>query len=257
MTQKLIVLLLGLLLFISACKESTDDPVVPQKATLQLNVDLQYDGAPAIMFQPYSLNDSVRVLFSRFSMYLTDVQVVNNSGDPVTLEEVGFHNLTDQYMDLQSASEGYVLEFSDLEPGEFSMLRFGLGLPSDLNAQEPGDFEMGHPLNAPEEYWIGWQSYVFVKIEGKIDSDDNPDEFEGNMALHLGGDEIFRQIELSEPIVLEGGKTAVVDMTIDLQDMFRPSGKDPYNLLSRPMIHATSHLPQANELADNLVGAIR
>lgn len=249
---------LTVLLFSTGCtKESDKDNPTPELSAFNLQFDLSYQGQPLVMFEPYSLNDSVRVLFSRFSMYLTDIELINSEGSTVSLEELGFYNLTDQFMDEVSAAEGYSLNFPDLEPGTFSGLRFGLGLPQALNVQQPGDFEPGHPLNAPEEYWIGWQSYVFVKIEGKIDADSNPNEFERNMALHLGGDEIFRQVQLNEPIVLNSGLSTTLVINIDLYDMFSPEGSTSYDLLDRPMIHSTSHLPQANELIDNLVGTIQ
>ena len=254
--NKLIFLLsLTTLVFLVSCED--DAPVTPQKANLHLRLALNYSGEPLVMFEPYTLNDSVRVLFSRFSMYITDLELSNGSSPGIPLEEIGFHNLTDNFLDAQSAVEGYSLEFQDIEPGVYSGLKFGLGLPPDLNGMQPEDFEMDHPLHAPEEYWLGWQSYVFVKIEGKIDADSDPEEFEGNMALHLGGDQIFRTVQLNETINLESGKTTEAVLNIDLFDMFHPADSEAYDLLARPMIHSTSHLPQANELVDNLANAIR
>lgn len=255
MRKWMLFLMVAFVLPFSAC-EDDEGGMVEEAADLNVTFRLLYDDAPLVMFDDYALNDSVRVLFSRFSMYLTDFALTRSDGSMAELEDIGFYNLTDSHMDAAGAAEGYTLNFTDLETGDYSGLSFGLGLPPALNGQAPDDFEMGHPLNAPEEYWIGWESYVFVKIEGKIDADDNPDEFEGNMALHLGGDEIFRDMLMSKPFSLEGGMNEMV-VEIDIYDMFHPADGEAYDLLDRPMIHSTAHLPQANELIDNLMLAIQ
>ena len=255
MKKWLFLLTLAFVLPFSACDDD-EGGGVEETADLNLTFRLVYDDAPLVMFDDYTLNDSVRVLFSRFSMYLTDVALMGTDGSMTELEDIGFYNLTDSHMDTAGATEGYTLNFTGLELGDYTALRYGLGLPPDLNGQAPDDFAMDHPLNAPEEYWIGWESYVFVKIEGKIDADDNPDEFEGNMALHLGGDEIYRDMVMGRSFTLQGGMNEMV-VEIDLYDMFHPENGEPYDLLDRPMIHSTAHLPQANELIDNLMVAIQ
>ncbi len=118
------------------------------------------------------------------------------------------------------------------------------------NAKVPADFSSDNVLSNAAEYWAGWKSYVFAKVEGFIDLDGDGDE-ETGFALHLGGDDAYRAVSISDKMALDESSTKLY-IDIQLERLFMNNGV-MYDIAANPQIHSPEQNPIVIVLSDNLV----
>ena len=220
---------------------------------LQITFRLEYSDEPLVIFEEYTYPEGPQMQFNRVSFFISDVALMDE-GTTHQLLDVDMVNMTNDHLDLTGATQGTKLLLESVEPGRYDGFQFNIGLPASLNAMQPADFASDHPLANSGEYWTGWQSYVFTKVEGNLDFD-NDGEFEQTMALHLGSDAVLRTKVMPGEIEILTDKTTNLEIVIDLEQFFR-NGDAIYDIVATPHIHKLSQLDQAIELADNLIGAM-
>ena len=219
-------------------------------AKLDMNIKLQYDGQPLVMFEDYQYPDGRAINFTRFSIYTTDVKLNDQ-----LIDEVAFHNLTNNNVTIEGAAKGLMVDVGSVPPGNYSKLSFGVGLPEHLNSKQPSEFATGHPLARAAEHWFSWGSYIFTKIEGNLDS--NSDGIKNlPLSLHVGADEAYRNIELDRPLIMRSGETTEVDVIIDVKDILQ-NGDDIFDIDADPQIHSLDQMSAILELTNNIEKAIK
>ena len=216
---------------------------------IDLIFKLRYDGAPLVMFDHYTYPNGVDVFFTRFSFYMANAKAQSASGD-IDLFDIEMINLSNSHLDLSGANEGYTLSLKDIPVEDFNALSFEIGVPPDLNSLAPEDFSTDHPLGSSGEYWLGWNSYIFLKIEGKMDLDGDG-TFEEGISLHVGSDEVLRSAELIQEFTVSEDSTTDLTIDIDLLDIF-VRNSNTYDLIGTPRIHSLEQMDQALEIATNL-----
>ena len=234
-------ILFCLLSLFLGCSEDTN--------TIAINFKLTYDNVPLVMFEDYTYPDGKKLQITRFSFYLSELSI--NQGSEIKLiKDVDFINLTKSHSSIEGARQG-LNYISDEIDGGFETLSFNFGLTETQNASVPADYNSGHPMAKPGEYWVAWDSYIFIKAEGWVDLDDD-DIPETGIALHLGSNAVKRSI--STPIT---NPEEEIEIIIDLHALFEntETGKI-YDIAANPQLHSLSQLPAAQELVDNLVQSI-
>ncbi|MEL6389422.1 MAG: MbnP family protein [Bacteroidota bacterium] len=234
------LLFIVLLLFGCGDSETTQD--------ISLNFSLTYDGEPLVMTQDYTYPDGKLIRFNRVSFFLSDIEL-EADGKTIPLSEVQMVNLTRSHLDEASAREGLTIDLGEVEATNVTGMSFDLGLQDSQNAQSPDAYPTDSPLANSAEYWVGWQSYIYYKIEGFVDMDGD-NEPEETVALHIGSNPVRREI-----VVDELGGSGQVQMVIDLKDVFDNNGI--FDLEASPRIHHLGQLEQAGVIADNLANALR
>lgn len=229
------------LLFLLACDK--DDPKAEFEVPFRFQ--LSYDGTPLQMLQDYQYPDGKAIRFTRFSFYLSEL-VVEGEGKSEEVLDVAFVDLSPLHT---SGSVNETPSFTTMTTiSDITNVRFVLGLTEEMNEMVPADFESSHPLAAPGEYWLAWDSYIFVKVEGWVDLN-NDGMAETPMAIHLGSNDVRRTLDFSL-----SETTNEVTFEIDLQSFFMVD--ELYDIEANPQIHSLSQLAQSVQLADNLTQAI-
>ena len=123
--------------------------------------------------------------------------------------------------DIQSEEEalaGYALRFNDIETGSYSGLQFGLGVSPELNATQPSDYTPSEPLAQVSTYWEASSSYIYTKIEGNADLDNDGQfgEEEEKLTYHLGATELFLKRTLPANIEIRENATTTIVVNVDL-----------------------------------------
>ncbi len=233
------ILLIVSVIFITACKKD--------KTELGLSFLLQYQNEPLVMLQDYQYPDGRKIQFTRVSFFLSELRVSDGS-ESVEITDVDFINLTESHATATKAADGYQYVNDEVDLDQIDEISFNLGLTESQNQTVPADHPAGSPLAKPGEYWVAWDSYIFVKIEGWIDLDDDG-QVETGIALHLGSDQVMR------PILVQTNQPANdLTLAIDLHQVFQ--GSDIYDIAANPQLHSLSQLPAAIELADNLQNSL-
>ena len=215
----------------ASCGKETAPPV--DTATVELSFRATYDGAPLVLNQQTYDYQGNKVRFSKVNFYLANLSVANDDGE-TELSEIQFIDLSLTHNTAADAAKGSVTTFSRIPVGSYKFLKFGIGVPADLNKTNPSDYSTSHPLGADNsgEYWEAWNSYIFAKIEGQYD-ENGDGEIDGNdisFAYHTGMDRVYQEMELDNIISLNAGETTNLDFELDVRTLFTQPRGDLFDL---------------------------
>ncbi len=227
------------LLVISGCLEETSPT-----SDLTITFKAVYDGQPLEKYKLYNY-DSYQVQFTRFNAFMSNIALLNGS-NVLPLSEIGWVDFTPDSAPTDKAVDVSVT-FSGVPEGNYTSLRLGYGVPAGLNAKQPKDFAPGHPLSRENEYWLGWGSYIFNKIEGQVDLNNNG-VFDGGLIYHCGSDAVYREYVFDLPVSVKPGASEIV-VEFDLKKLFVINGT--WLDLNNPYNHITS-----NDLNDVVIAKV-
>jgi hypothetical protein len=231
--------LLAIIVF--ACKD--DD----KEGTLKLHFKAVYDGAPLQTFETYPFNGAEQIEFSLLSMYISDVRLYNASAErhlsDIELVNIGFDTP-------QAATDGFALVLDQVPAGTYDGILFGIGVPADENAKKPADFPSSSPLSKTGNYWSAWESYIFMKTEGRLDTIGNG-AFDVGFAMHTGSDDLFRSMDGNVPLSIEDGKQTDLTIIIDYKKLL-----EGVDIKYHPQNHTPQDTVQIKKLVNNFPSAI-
>ncbi|NJN34883.1 MAG: hypothetical protein HC817_12145 [Saprospiraceae bacterium] len=228
-------------------KECCEPPTLEGKLNLVFRPI--YDAKPLIINQVYDYKGK-KVRFERFQILLTNTCSADGSTQsPTTC--VGSNNV---YLlnfttldDSTSARAGFKLQLTNLAEFEKSQISFSLGVSNTLNAKEPKDFTSNNPLSDGTNYWVDWKSYIFAKIEGKIDTAGNG-RFDKPFTLHTGGNEALYNMSVNNQLNIDKMGSSTLNFEVDMNTILRD-----IDLLTVKPLHRESEKPTMLVLA-NAIG---
>lgn len=212
-----------------------------------------YGDEPLIMNQAYTYVDGTPIKFSKFQFFISNISLGQETGgitDAVEVDLIDFTDSTDPTM----AAEGFSMIGSDIPVGNYSTINFGVGVAADLNRTKPADYGNTHPLSETTDYWSGWESYIFTKIEGRLDLDGDGVFDDQSIVYHLGGDDAFRDAVYAKAFTVEEDATTTVNLDIDLSKILVRSETDYFDITNTNAIHEDEVL--VGYLMDNYSTAI-
>lgn len=225
------MLFAGLFAF-SAC-DGTDDILSPT-TDVTITFKAVYDGQPLVKYKIYNY-DSYSVDFTRFNAFMANIYLLDGNKE-VRLSDIEWVDFTPDLAPTDTAVE-VPITFKNVPIGTYTGIRLGYGVPPALNAKQPKDFAFTHPLSRENEYWLGWDSYIFNKIEGRVDLNNNA-VFDGGLIYHCGSDAVYREYAFDMPIKVEPGADGLV-VEFDLKKLFVIHGT--WLDLTIPYNHITSN----------------
>lgn len=219
------------LLAVTACEDK--DTSAPA-SDLTITFKALYDGKP---LEKYKLYDyaSYQVDFSRFNTFMTNITLLNGSQE-VKLSDIEWVDFTPDSAPTDTAVDVSIV-LKNVPDAEYTGIRLGYGVPPALNAKQPKDFAPTHPLSRENEFWLGWGSYIFNKIEGRVDLNNNG-VFDGGLIYHCGSDAVYREYAFNLPISVKPGAAEIV-VEFDLKKLFVINGA--WLDLNIPYNHITSN----------------
>jgi hypothetical protein len=241
----LIILFASFFVFQYSCKpdptfEATTDVELVFKGkyadeVLMINTEYDYNGNP--------------MRFDQINFYISNVVLVKEIvGNPEETEllEIDFVDLSFKPADVDDAAMGFVIIAPNIPVGEYSGIKINLGVASDLNKTSWEDYGSGHPLRMAGHYWSAWNSFIFSKIEAKIDVDSDG-SFSHKLAYHTGSDAAYRTKFFAKDITLDEDVTSRVSFVIDAKMMF-----DDIDVMTETGTHNINDMDLVNEVMDNL-----
>lgn len=243
--------LLACLLMITSCEDNTGDS--GSVSTVNITFRALFDGQPLVMNERYMYNGK-ELAISKLNFFLSDLVLVKGTLE-VNLKEIDLVDFSDVNLSTATATTGISLRKEGVPIDTYDGIKFGIGVPSDLNAQTPADFSPNHPLS--EGYWSNWNSYIFQKIEGRYDDDNDPADLEESFVYHIGFDEFYRERVFSnlELQVTEDNTTEIL-IELELLDLLKDGDGTPFNFTEIGNIHSEeSQNYYTNIIANNWVNA--
>ena len=107
--------------------------------------------------------------------------------------------------------------------GNYTGVRFGLGVKPELNAQDPSNFPADYVLNEAE-FWGPQTRYVFAKIEANADLE-NDGTYDTGLSYHMGADSLYRTVEFQQPFTVRAGETPQLTIVTDVLEAMTHSGQ--------------------------------
>ena len=227
-----------------------DDDAAGDTGDLTLNFKATFDGAPIVMFESETLTD-YNLCLERLNFYMSSISLVKKNGGEFKAMDVARIDFTEQNENAAGAAAGVDLVLADIPIGEYTAIKFGIGVSEALNSTTPADYSPNDPLGNTAEHWTGWSSYIFAKIEGKAD-----EEFNGtcdkSFAFHIGSDAIYRNKQLAHTVAVGNGGQSKMNLSIDVKRLFEEGS----NNLDLTSVNSLNHLSRMHTIADNLASAI-
>lgn len=244
MTKLPLIFLLFFGTMIVSCHNASD-----ADTDLTLRFLLTYDGNPLASFDELEFSGHQKVFFTKYSFYLSDIKLVANEGENL-LSPVEFIDLLTGIDSWAKAKLGVSRIYSEVPAGLYKGVTFNIGLNDNVNATDPSQYTNTQALGNSGEYWIGWSSYIFNKLEGKLDH--NGDGlFETNIAIHIGSNQAFRSVVIDTSFALREGKGELV-IGIDLKEVLTIKNQH-FDLHETHQVHSIEQLPKALLILDNCV----
>ncbi len=171
------------------------------------------------------------------------------------ISDITLNTVTDNFnaqdVHLVKLDEPSTMAFKVTAPnGNYESVSFGLGLTPELNGTTPSDYPTDHPLGLNQNtYWpMLSPSYIFVKIEGKMDTSQTSNFYP--LTYHLAHEDLFRTLSFEKSISLEENSSSTLNFTINLSELF-------INIdLSQELAHERTSSPLANQIITNFSNAI-
>ncbi len=196
----------------------------------------------------YNYNNAL-INYTRFNFYMTDINLIDKNGTKTRISDAVQLDFTKK-TDSLSANKSIPLVFDKIPVGSYEFIEFGLGVSPALNSKQPQDFNIDNPLHFVSEYWDAWVSFIFSKIEGRIDKDKNG-TFETSFTIHTGGDQVFRYKKIAKPIQINANTATKMKLNIGFENLFKD-----LDLFTNNNIHQVGDIKVAEIFLRNLNDAI-
>jgi hypothetical protein len=228
-------------LFICSCGEhrKNPQPIIDAGLPFHLVFRATVSGADLLYNSIYHAVTSRAFIITDFRYYVSNVTAIRDDGTEQKLS--GSIILVDPHQ------RDY--NIGKLPEGSYTGIRFTVGLDSAANHCDPTVFEKGNPLaiQTPSMHWDWNSGYLFMKIEGKVDTTKRSagapvTEF----FYHLGMDRMKRVVEIPTHFAVSNSLENNVRLKFDLAKML--AGVDMQSELST---HSFDNQPLAVRMADS------
>jgi hypothetical protein len=224
--------------------------VVPLWGTQTLEVGQTYEYAPGKLLRP----DQVK-------FYLSNIRLVRPDGSELLLKEIMLVDMDNEKNYTAKTTHGTTPYFfqADIPEGEYTGIRFNIGVPPAMNAKAPYEYPNNHPLSVGLPTWWTWATgYRFVTFDGRLDTTDGT--FTQNtigFSYHPGTDALLAQhsyVGAQYGFTTESGFENRMNLEVDFRKMFYPEGSDDFIYIEQdPITHTLgSDFPLAQRAMNNL-----
>ncbi len=253
MKQFLLLIPVCFLLLMTSCGDDTAILPEPEVADVSLTFKTMF-GDNELDFNTTVYDyEGMEMTISKFDFFISNVALYKNVEGALDPEQTELFEI--DFLDFTQNNNSVTIESLNVPVGEYDGIVFSIGVPSDLNAQQPGDFSVTHPLGITNvgHHWAAWDSYIFSKVEGRLDTSGNQDYV--NFSYHPGTDALFsNKIEKGISINLVAGQQKTINFEIDLENIFVSGGA--LDIEMYPDSHSPDESTGAEHVMDNFPSSI-
>ncbi len=234
--------------FVVAVLSSCDKTDSVPEGKLQLVFTPRFGTEAFNTLQPYAYGNIQSIKFSKFDFYITGITLLSAGGNTI-LEDAGLIDITG------TNASSAALNLDGIKAGDYSGIKFSIGVIPELNVKEPKDFKSANPLSSTSHYWEAWNSYIFSKIEGVLDTS-GAKTYDLGFAIHTGTDECLATLTVTKNFSITDQGTADLGLDLDVRRVFQENGVF-FNLATSPLNHNPANIGVLKIFASNLAQAIQ
>ena len=217
----------GLLLSFLACN---NEQTSSQDNATTLNFVATYDGQPLVMFQPVTFDQNTLKL-SKVKLYVSNIRLLKTDGSEVGNSVTSLANLS--AYDKAEAEKGVNIAATGVPNGNYTGVRFGIGVRSDENAKKPADYPDNSALSDSDMYWNSWNSFIFSKTEGTLETSNGLAYF----SYHTGANRYYREVTLKQDFQ-KSENSPPLKISFDVAKILQ-NGSEKVDILSHPGAHSS------------------
>lgn len=232
----------GFIFSFSSCKKDDSDANnIPNTDTIgELSFNFrQFVGNDRIVYsQVYNDTSGRPFKITNLRYYISNIVLIKANGLELPL--------SGKVLLVDNEKEQYTL--GEIPVGDYSGLRFMVGIDSATNHLDPALYDASNPLSyQPVSMHWGWNfGYIFMKVEGNVDTDSVPTgNLNGIISYDIGSDPLLRVINFNH-IFSVHGNINTVNFKFNILKMF--SGID---LATESITHTNPGRDLADRIASN------
>lgn len=225
--MKIIVPFFAFILLLWSCDPDKPKPVDPVAETVKVSITPTYGTQTFYMDSIYTTAEGYKVKFTELICYFSLLKNGSNN-----LIEAALFNFREN---------GTTLINQHGDHTKFSNLSGKIGVDSSLNHLDPSAFPNESPLNisnAGPMHW-GWNpGYIFVNLEGKVDTIvDGVNNLDLSFSFHIGTDTYLQSFDFTNVTWQDKGNHVwELPLKLDLAN-FLANPNSPINLKDEHLTH--------------------
>lgn len=240
-----IVICTGLLLFGCNSNTTSSDPI-NEKVTLSVTMNHTFgpdNVDPEVSVHTNSSGNEIK--FTKLHYIMTNFVLVDSEGNELKIDSsAAYINFAEGRLDF---------DLENIPVGDYSEIRFLLGVDSLTNHQNPNSFSATSPLNPiiNNLYWDWMDGFIFCSVEGYHYKEG---QMKGAFAYHIGLDENLMRIKINKNFKVQKGIPLILNF--DLSAYF----ESPYVIditENAPITHSdkAADFGLSSKLSENLLKA--
>lgn len=201
----------------------------------------------------FNPGNNFRVNIETLKFYLSNIILIKEDGSEVLAKDVAFVDFDNNHTSNSSNGESIILE---VDEGKYKGIKMGFGVDRSKNNSDPSVYKEDEPLSIYNGMHWSWNTgYIFMKLEGKFDSDTTANILSQDYLFHTGLNELYTAATFNKNFQLKGDETKVLKFNIDANKMFHSDSKS-INLSTESFTHTTGDKPLAEKVRDLFILAI-
>lgn len=214
----------------------------------------------------YSLTLSFTHFWDGDTLIFDDPSLVNHAGNPLSINTLKYLlssfsllnsdglwvEIPNQYGFINPKESRNECILKNVPTGNYSAIKFSIGLPNDVNIGDPTQYDAYHPLNpfVNQMHWSWSDGYIFLSLEGVYEPTSGGT---AGYSYHIAFEENLMRIELpGVDLNMNDNRSLGIDFNV------HEAWKNPETFdinLRGAVSHSTSDGGIANTFRDNILDA--
>lgn len=235
---------------LTGCKEDSPEDNEPVVETMQTRINLvpTYNGQPFDFQTSYTTQEGYTIEFSKLNVILTEVK----NGSTILAPSMVYKYEDDPKLMWQGEGEYTALP----------NLTANVGVGADRNHEDPSALPAEDPLNilnTDDMHW-GWNTgYIFLMIEGRVDTtQDQTGQDIATFLYHTGTDELLKNVTLNnldwQPV---SNTLYEANLTVDMYKVFDGDTTDVDIKNERTSHTMPGQVPLSDKIISNFASALK
>jgi hypothetical protein len=223
-----------LFLFFISCKK--ENPAPSNVGSIKILILPFHQNTPLVNSVSYPTTDGYTLSYNDFNFVLSNINILSQAGVRDTLNDVSFFDFRNLYT-TQLANNGLNIVFDQIEPGNYQGIELGVGVDSVTNSKDPAFFQ-GHPyLGEVGNYWNAWNSYIFSRVEGELDTLPNQAGGVVSYLYHAGVNGMYQTRFFSKNFEVKCGEQTTLIFHLQGDEIFY-KGTSSIPVKTNPVSHS-------------------
>lgn len=211
-------LLLLLLVIFAAYQQGCRDPK-DKSATFTLDFKAMHFDDFFVIGQTYVNAQDYKFKIETLRFYISNITLLTDDGNEVMVKDVDYLNFQNNHNTDNAQGEQITAK---IPAGNYSALRFAVGVDSTLNFKDPSEYPSAHPLSIFNGSHWNWNTgYIFLKIEGNIDTVPyGSGSLDKAFLYHTGTLPLYREVQLNEGFTVPEDGSYLYPVRVDVNRFF-------------------------------------